>query len=82
MFAARVPLSGLRVPHHALSTSSSLTIRRRSAARVYRSTSDRLIPVAINHDTHAHARLVTEVTRAGSARKSFQAWRQASTMAR
>ena len=41
-----------------------------------------LIPAAINHDTCAQARLETEVTRAGSATKSFQAWQQASTMAR
>ena len=41
-----------------------------------------VIPAAINHDTCAQARLETEVTRAGSATKSFQAWQQASTMAR
>ena len=40
-----------------------------------------VIPAAINHDTCAQARLETEVTRAGSATKSFQAWQQASTTA-
>ena len=41
-----------------------------------------LIPAAINHDTCAQARFVTEVTRAGFSTKSFQAWQQASTIAR